>query len=351
MNEEVIKYLKTEREISSFKIESLKKISSYSSPVTKRLIEIEEEFLSIKFEELANTMPELLAAIKIFRDSRAAFSEFYPPQPKKDTWVEEDSYIRFIIKKIKDEINKASSKSEDFNIKEERAAGRLIAILLCLILYLEKIDLDLDRMKIYGFKKEIGKEILGKYSQDIFIFYNDVISLKHKFSFLSKQQIELLKVVKPLVHVDMEKSNDFFIIRPLKIKGQKTFGFFIPHRHIGREILRPYYIKIYDKNNVNVSKLFSLQPKSIIPDFSNDYYKFIQIINPEIISDNLILLDKYNYLIKEVFNQKLNKEKGLSLNLSSSFILIPQSRTEDEGLKDSSVIVHSILTNILTNII
>jgi hypothetical protein len=178
--------------------------------------------------------------------------------------------------------------------------------------------------------------------------------LKYNFSFLDKAHLSILKSVKPLTKIscpDSENFNDlFFSIRPVKIKGVQTFGFFIPYKHIGRETMRPYHLKLYDKNNVNISKLFSLSPKSIIPGFSKDYYKFIQMIKPEDISDNLILLDKYYYLTKEIFSHKLNKKEGFQIDYHSSLILVPASRTEDEGLKESALSVNEMLSNILTNI-
>ena len=147
MNNELEKYLKTEREISQFKIESLKRVSEQSNSVTKRLIEIEEEFLSIKFEDMATTMSDLFAAIKIFRDSRRAFHELYPPQSKKENWVEEDIFIQFIIKKIKEKTLLWIKERGLSGVKEERSIGRFLAISLCIILYLEKIDSDLNNLK------------------------------------------------------------------------------------------------------------------------------------------------------------------------------------------------------------
>ena len=77
LEKDLLKYLNTEREISRFKIDSLKKSLNKNEASTKRLIEIEEEFLSIRFETLANSLSELLSAIKIFRESRWSKNEYY----------------------------------------------------------------------------------------------------------------------------------------------------------------------------------------------------------------------------------------------------------------------------------
>ena len=98
MELDYLKYLKTEREISEFKINSLKKVLSKKDPSTKRLLAIEEEFLSIPFEKIVSNLSELLSAIKIFRESRTKFFELY----NKEEVTTNTSSLNF--KKIKENL-------------------------------------------------------------------------------------------------------------------------------------------------------------------------------------------------------------------------------------------------------
>jgi hypothetical protein len=150
-----------------------------------------------------------------------------------------------------------------------------------------------------------------------------------------------------MVNISVDSGDNFFSIINTKARGRGLFGFFIPTRHIGREILKPYYLKIYDEDGLNVSKLFSYNPKSVL--LNNEYYKFLNLLKPEEIKDNLVLLERYEVLMKKIFHLKLSGKNNLKIDTKNSVILVPASRTEDEGMRLALLESSAILSNILTN--
>jgi len=347
MEKDFLKYLNTEREISRFKIDSLKKSLHKNEASTKRLIEIEEEFLSIRFETLANSLSELLSAIKIFRESRTAFSDIYKEKNEESEddmlWIDKaKSTVLGSLKNIDLDISKSK-------VKDARNKSRVIAILICFLTYLEKTKMELIKNNISISKKDLIKEILRKYNEDIFSFYNDVILESNNFNFIDSKTKIFLSEIKPLINISVNSDDNFFMIGSKNFKGRRIFGFFIPSKHSGRETLRPYYIRIFDNDGDNISKLFNLNTRAL--QLNNEYYKFLPLINLSEIKENLVLLDKYENLMKKIFYLKLSGKKDLKVDIEKSTILVPSSRTEDEGIRAALTESDLIISNILTNLI
>jgi hypothetical protein len=345
MEQDYLKYLKTEREISEFKIDQLKKSLLNGDPSKKRLLAIEEEFVSIPFENIASNLSDLLSAIKIFRESRTAFYDLYSQTQASNIDYSSllDNAKGRVKQKIKDlEIDIAGSK-----IRPARNKSRLLNIMICILMYLEKTELEISKMNLKIKYSDLNSEILKKYSEDIFLFYNDIILESVNFNFLNNNSKELLSEIKPLQNISTDPKDNFFSILNTKTRGRGLFGFFIPAKHIGREILRPYYLKLYDEDGLNISKLFSYNPKSIL--LNDEYYKFLTLLNPEDIKDNLVLLERYEFLMKKIFHLKLSGKDNLKIDTKNSLILVPASRTEDEGIRVALLESSTILSNILTN--
>lgn len=345
MEQDYLKYLKTEREISEFKIEQLKKSPSGGDSSKKRLIAIEEEFISIPFESIATNLSELLSAIKIFRESRTAFYDLY-----SQGQVSSIDYLNVLNEaknKVKQKIQDLEIDIVGSKIRPARNKSRLLNIMICILMYLEKTELEISRMNLKVKYSDLNSEILKRYYEDIFLFYNDIILESANFNFLNKSSKELLSEIKPLTNIAIDSGSDFFSILNTKTRGRGLFGFFIPAKHVGREILKPYYLKLYDEDGLNISRLFSYNPKSIL--LNDEYYKFLTLLNPEDIKDNLVLLERYEVLMKKIFHLKLSGKENLKVDTKKSLILVPASRTEDEGIRVALLESSTILSNILTN--
>jgi len=351
MNSEFEKYLKTEREISLFRIESLKKMLSKNEASTRRLLAIEEEFLKIPFEKISSSLPELLSAIKIFRDSRAAFYEMYSLPSEEERGTEDSNLMADCLGLLEIEISKISEERFFDNIKDFRSNGRLLTILLCIHSYLFKTMQEVEDRNINVSPKDLLSEISQKYSQDIFSIYNQIISDLDLNLLKSQKSKEAVKFVKPLSDISGEFESVFFEIRTERAKGKTLFGFFLPAKHIGRETMRPYHLRLLDEDGFNISKLFNMQARSVFLKEKNEYYKFISLVSLDEIKDNLVLLDRYQFLMKKIFHNKLSGRPGVRVDIKKSSILIPASRTEDEGLKEALSSASAIFSNILTKLI
>jgi len=351
MNSELEKYLKTEREISLFRIEYLKKMLPKNEASTKRLLAIEEEFLTIPFEKMSSNLPELLSALKIFRDSRAAFHDLYKVPKDEEVSLGDSNAIELCLTSLNSEILKISREIEYFNIKDFRSNGRLLTILLCLSNYLGRTLQDLKDKNINIDHKALLEEISKKYNQDIFSLYNEIISNPDKTLLPNEDSLRAVSTAKPLENISSKNDPTFFEIRSEKIKRKNLFGFFIPLRHTGRETMRPYHLRLFDEDGFNVSKLFNLQTRSIYLKEKNEYYKFVSIVSLDEIKDNLVLLDRYQLLMKKIFHNKLSGKSGVRIDCEKSSILASSSRTEDEGLRDAFALGSSIFSNILTKFI
>lgn len=336
---EYTKYLATEREISSFKIESLKRLGD-NSPSTKRLLAIEEEFISIPFETMAFTISDLLSAIDMFRNSRTLFYNTYSIERKTKEIKEIDEFN--LLKEITSVLTKnIASRQLTHDTKEEiplkiiRSEGRILVILLCILKYFKKSIDHLMRLGVTLDQRDIIVEMINKYYQDIFIFYNDIIDSSNDFGFLSDQQRRIISKTKKLYIQKFDNSVDNLILSR-KTKGQNILGCFLPVKHVGRETAKPYYLKII-VNEADVSKLFSQNIKVLIPPSKDEYYKFIQLVSPEEIASNLILLERYEDLLSSI---------PAMIDISRSFALIPSSRTEDDGIKESFEAASAIFSSL-----
>lgn len=347
MDQNSLKYLKTEREISEFKIEHLKKISHRGDASTKRLLAIEEEFLAIPFEKITNNLSDLLSAIKIFRDSRNAFYDLYPANSTSSQ--PNSNAIDYVGSELKNIISKIDLEISTLKIRNARDKARVLIILISIFLYLEKSKEEISIKNININELDLLKEMASRYSLDIFSFYNEIISGVQSYNFLSESSKSIISDVRPLVNMVKNDGSNFLNITSKKIRGRLVFGFYLNSKHSGRETLRPYYMKLFDEDGMNISKVFSPFPKSIPID--GEYYKFICLSNPEYFNDDIILLERFESLMKKIFHLKLSGKNNLNLNTETSIILAPSSRTEDEGLKSAFIESSAIFSNILKSII
>jgi hypothetical protein len=347
MDKDYLKYLNTEKEISEFKINYLKKMLHKGDASTKRLLAIEEEFVQIPFEKLTNSLSDLLSAIKVFRESRNAFYDLYPISEEKISSVE--NYFDFIKDNLKYEIKKFELEIESSKIKLAREKSRTLIILLCIFVYLEKNQNEIKKRNLNINELDLVKEISKRYLEDIFSFYNEIILTISDFSFLSEKSKLFLSEVKCLVNLVESNDGRFLNIKPERIRTKSSFGFYLNSKHSGRETLRPYYMSLYDDGGDNISKIFSLSARASI--LNGEYYKFISLLSPEELKDNIILLERYENLMKKIFHLKLSGKPNLKIDEKKSLILVPASRTEDEGIKEALNESSAIFSNILKSII
>lgn len=347
MDQEAKNYLKTELEISSFRAESLRKLlDKTQSSSTKRLLAIEEEFISLPFEEIVEDLSGLLCAINIFRTSRTTFYEMYKIGEKKSNI--NTTAISQLRASLEIEISAMAEKQTDFSAKASRHFGRVIIILLSILNYLDKAIVRMAELSVVIDHIDLIKEISKRYESDIFSVYNAIIAGRYNTSLIKQDACDAISRIKPLIDMADIQLDGFYEIGSNKMKSKNLFGFFIPSKHSGREILRPYHLHLVDEDGFDVSGLFSLETKSmlLLSGENEEYYKYIPVIDLSKIKDNLILLDKYNVLIKKIFHRRLNDMKNVRIDTEMSSVMVPSSRTEDEGLKEALIAASAIFNKL-----
>lgn len=352
----LIEYINTEKEISRFKKESLEKSLSRDSPSTKRLIQIEEEFLQIPFEKIESRgISEIMTAIKIFRDSRHSFYLLYPELSSSSVEVNKKLYpevIDIFLEKLKNLISEKENKiiEEKSSASDLRRVSREIIIYVSMISLLEKTLLNIKENDLSLQTSEILEEISLNYQSNVFYYYNNSIDIASNFL---KSEIlnSYVSDVKKMVNLTNEKfdSNElFFCFSNFLVRGKESFGMYLPIRHVGREIAKPFYIKaIFD--NENYSPIFSLSSKNVVYPKSNDYYKFLSIKEKSIILENDYFKIKFDKLIKKLYSNKLDNKNFVNLSLKDSIVMIAATRTEDEYLRDVCVQAFKHINHILNN--
>ncbi len=335
--EEIYKrYLETEREIALFRATSLRSIYHKNKmPSTKRLISIEEEFLSIKFEEISSTIIELLEAIDMFRDSRKMFYDKYSVEPL----VEEEAggKMQTLLDLINNEILHEPPK--DISSSEKKIYSRTMVILSCIKKYIEE---SLEKIKLSGFsinENDLLLDISERYPQDIFRFYNAEIQSFKSPGFRPIK--ELLKI--PFqCNAGSQQSIDIALI---KMRTKNVYGIYLPIKHVGRETSKPYYLNMICDDGLNISKLFSSNTRAFVERQSGICYRFIYLRGLPEIADDAILLESYFALMEKMI------QSHVILIDNDSYFLIPGSRTEDDYMKTAFDRASAIFSNLLTKIV
>lgn len=348
MEQEAIEYLRTEREISAFRAESLRKLlSARGEASTKRLLAIEEEFGEIPFESISDDISSLLSAIKIFRSSRTAFYKMYDLRHLSS--AQSGKILLTLRDSLKAEISLMAERLQDLGAKSARHVARVLVILISILDYVNKSISRIEALDVSIDYNDLLVEIGRKYELDIFSMFNAII-VSGGGDWLSTRAQGIIRSVRPLENLASSSSGDeFYLVNSEKIRGRNVFGFFIPSKHTGREILRPYHLSVFDHEGFDLSRLFDLDAKSVMFGLTGEYYKFVPVISLTKIKDDLVMLDRYDNFIRRIFDSKLGGGRGgIRIDTENSEILVPASRTEDEGLKEASIVASAIFQKLIT---
>jgi hypothetical protein len=296
-----------------------------------------------------------MTALKIFRDSRQSFYLIYTDllissiQQKKEFHPE---IIENFLEKLKNLILEKEKKvlEEKTNTSEIRKLSREIIIYISMIFLLEKTLINIRENDLSLQTSEILEEIALNYQGNIFYYYNDSIENHHKFvnNDLLQSYISDAKKMVNVVNHNFESSSLFFCFSNFLVRGKESFGMYLPIRHIGREIAKPFYIKIIFDNE-NYSSIFSLSSRNVIYPGSNDYYKFLSIKEKSSILENEYFKIKFDKLIKKLYSNKLDNKNFINLSLKDSIVMMAATRTEDEYLRDVCVHAFKQIDYILNN--
>lgn len=273
MNEEILRYIKTEKENSKFKIKIIK---SRSNAAFKNILNSELEFLKYDFSKLPlESIEECENAIRLFKASRTKFEDIYE---NKKYYVDFENLFLYIENNINN-IKISKNKIDDFyinNVSERIVINKNNSVrsfvykitlkqkllLNCLIKCFKNLESFSD-----GLSTDEVEYFFETIFSNLFKYYNQSFDILHSQNFLTKKEIEKYK---PLDNINY-KFKDFIVYK------NKNF-ILLDIKHSGNEKIKPLFIKIKssDDNILNLSDKF----KVIL---HNDvYYKGVEVLGSNI---------------------------------------------------------------------
>lgn len=449
---DILKYIKNEKDISRYKISTINSKSTISS-AKKRIIDIEREFLNLPLEYMDfEDVADVAAAISIYRSSRSLFYQTYHIDPPNFISVDKNLLLQIIEKKAKfiykigyefstirvEELNPVQNSDFYYDFAKRQSIKNQTTIEVEKR-YLDSLDLD-DLLKIeplilakkrarvqavvYSIGMYLGKSIqkfefsesmtiehlkdinykldsiIISLKDNIFKYYNYALdNLPNHLNSTMGKNIYLSKIHKlqNLMNFDelkdyqctptpLEKSYGFSNDQPLignilygskkaivnspgkdseKNIQNKVFGILLPIPRQGNEKMSLLHKEVY-LNNINISDLFSDNISNVKAMFQqkNIYFKallmqpiwkLIQMATSDnnsrkalttllgIPTEEFERIDFNDSSIIKLINRLNNEYLPID---STSIILTPKTRSEEEGIADIFSIINAKITEI-----
>jgi hypothetical protein len=320
MNCDAKQYIESELELSRLRMLSLLNSKSLSDTTKKRLVDIEVSLQDLNFSSLKIvTLSDAMTAIRLFRSSRKNFSQLYI--------MDEENFLN----KINLFIDKHSQiPSEKLKISKVKSLLKTVAIAKSTKDILNHIKLNVEDKLILN---KIVVDFITSSKNEVFSIYNDNLKIASEL-FIEKSKKDLkINYLKDLVKEQKNSGGDF-LVEKINFYGKNGWGIILPTKNCGRETLWAPYTKISIFGN-DLSNLFKSDVKNTIK--NGEYFKTLVLKDIDTLKDNNNLLSKYYFLMSLIFQNSLSKrdQVKISIDMEESKILIPSSRTEDEGLRNS----------------
>ena len=273
MNKEVLKYIKTEKQNSKFKIKILK---SRPSASLKDVLKSEMEFVKYDFSKLPiESIEECESAIKLFKVSRTKFEDIYE---NKKYYIDLENVFSFLENNIQN-IKVCENKIDDYYInnissrvllnKDKTVRSFVYKITLKQKLLLNCLVKCFKNLEDYssGLSTDEVEYFFDTISLNLFKYYNKSFDILHEENFLLRKEVEKYK---PLSNINY-KFKDI-----MKYKNRNFL--LLNMRHSGNEKIKPLYIKILNNKHKNVN----LHNKFKVILHNDVYYKGVEVIDSNI---------------------------------------------------------------------
>jgi hypothetical protein len=384
VNKDIKLYLDNERALSRYNIKILS--IKNNSEAHRRLICIEEEFLSIPFESMGfATLDEVKKAISTYRESRNLFYKKYEIllssedikmiDLKLNFFKNLQKYFMLCIQQYSNFDPMIPLKYKKNGAYEKKIKALIQALFMSLKIYVEekyKILSNKERDRYLSF--EIDK-IISSLDQNIFKYfleskmllsqYNDMVNIKYLnktcdatniisiyndshecvYGCKSNEKIDLsIPTISPLYlgykniikrTLDIDKKNN---------EKNNVFGILFPMIRSGNEKCSLLYKEIYF-NKTDISELFENKISNIkvTKDNKEVYYKGLYMVPLwrafYIAKNNPVYFDFLKYLLdidddSSLENLDNKKYKNIYIDKDST-ILISMTRTEDNSFSSA----------------
>lgn len=310
MNEEILKFIKTEKENSKFKIKILK---SRSNSNLRNILKSEIEFLKYDFSKLPlSSIEECKSAITLFKISRTKFEDIYE---NKKYYIDFENLFLFLQNNISN-IKVSKDKIDDFYVnnisnrallnKDNSIRSFVFKITLKQKLLLNCLIKCFKNLESYkdGMSTEEVDFFFETIQDNLFKYYNKSFDILHEQDFLLDKEIEKFKY--------LENANYSF--KDIHIYKTKKF-LLLNIKHSGNEKIKPLYLNVInaDGKKVNISNKF----KVIL--HNNVYYKGIEISDTDIDIKNAKILIAETRREMEDFNNLTPWLKSKILTIKQNY--------------------------------
>jgi hypothetical protein len=330
MNENILKYIKNEKDIARYKISLLDKRTNKSYKY--RLLSIERDFVEYPFEKLnLKDLDELKDAMSLFKTDRKQFEQKFAKDIVSKTKIiskeqikilqnkikyYEDLYIYLLDFKIK-EINllqneyikskfkKANkdissigidslSEMEGVHLSKKRARIQVLIYCLSRFIYHKIQDIknafDLDDISFVSYEK-IRKEVDNLFidiKYKIFKHYNDGINEVPLLINGTLGHNNFVNTIYPLINL-MDKHPGNYSIKRLLSKDidffdennspinkkfiQRGLGIVTPMKRVGNESIKLLYLDLWTKNGISINVIMNKEFFNHM--VGDDYFKTI----------------------------------------------------------------------------
>jgi hypothetical protein len=372
MKKELLSYLKEEREISSYRIDTLKKGPARNYKA--RLLILEKEFIDFKFENLPiESLDDLREAVNLFKIDRSLFNTRYlshldSPEVKVNSVEEKISYFEDIFKdlienkirevnivqnsKVRDFLNldidpnesgiDTISRIEGSRVGRKRARLQILTYCLARFIY----------SKIRAIKESEPSDsvsldtLLDNIYEDLFKYYNDGIREVPLITNGTLGHNNMVPTVYPLINLFDKFKEDVSISRtlesswnfygesgfPIKKKFiERGYSLVTPIPRVGNEWMNLLYLDLYSEDGTNLNSIMTKEFYNYLS--SSTYYKAISTIPVWNILNGQHTLDVYKSiypLFGLEYNESISKYEDVILNNSS---IINNINTFMEGKK------------------
>lgn len=406
LEDRISKYIDEEKRLSEYKVSLLK--SGEAKPYKDRLIFMEQDFLNFDFLKIKfSSLDDARKAVLMFKTSREDFELKYGDSKKKSLeevssqefdylknkflfikekyeWIlntkikeiniVDDTSIRSLLKNHNVDYSKISfndiKKIETSYVSKYRA--RIQILLYCLARYLfsglKKIENNILE------KSSLSYEDLRNINIEIFNLFEDYNKYIYQYFNIAKADLppiiqgtigfnDYISDIHPLKNISSDicefqlnkisKQNIFdkngLIIK--KRKAERCYGINTNIKRIGNESIDLLYLEIYTDSGIEISDIF--QCCFYNNNINGEYIKSI----PTIPLWNLVGKkdDRINNIFSSIMKNNLELDpqktnKGLfspiKLSKNNSTILVAETRSDSEHLKDSANFINLIVNSI-----
>jgi hypothetical protein len=390
MTDNLLQFIKDEKDIAKYKISLLKKGKDKS--YKHRLISIERDFVEYPFEKISfETLDELKEAISLFKTDRTLFEKKFTKHSFKKTRLVSKNQRKVINQKIRfynnlykylldfeiKEVdlslqNSDHSSSESANMAKRRARIQILIYCLSRFIYhkIKRIEASLDLESLsfqeYDLTRKALDDFFAGFKDKLFRHYNDGIIQTPLLIRETAGHNSFVPTIYPLVNLIskypkdyrlermLDKRKAFFIGKaPIKKRSvERGLGLITPMNRVGNEAINLLYLDLWTDNGISInqimekqffnhnmgeaySKAISTKPVWFFNKYIDNKFMLREACSLLELKDTA-LIDKIDFDDQSILDKINNISSGsISVCSESSKICVAATRSESEHIREA----------------